>query len=111
MLADRVLSEVFEVLRARLPVQVARPFLGPARHLPAVAYAEQQGTLRAVGVFVQFAPRVDDERPGFERDRLARGPHRSPTLEAEIDLGCVGVAVIRARLARFPAGDRYISFA
>jgi len=33
---------------------------------------------------------------------------RADALEAEIDLGGVGVAVIRAGLARFPAGDRNI---
>src|SRR5262249_59925693 len=100
-----------ERCRARGPVGVAGLSLGPAGHPPAVAYAEQQGTLRAIDVFVHLATGVDDKRPGFDRNRLARGPHRSATLEAEIDLGRVGVAVIGACLARLPAGDRNIPFA
>src|SRR4029077_4596969 len=95
-------AEIRDVLGPRGPVRVARPFLGTAGHFLAVAHAEQEGALRAVDVFVQFAPR---EARRFDLDGFGRGAHSAPALEAKVDLGRVGVAVIGARLTRLPTGD------
>src|SRR5271169_2473119 len=57
----RALFEVLDVVGARLPIGVARPFSGPAGHFVAITHPEQQGALRTVDVFVQFTPRMDDE--------------------------------------------------
>src|SRR5580704_8907613 len=54
---------------------------------------------------------MDYERSRTDFDRLGRGAHPAPTLEAKIDLGRVGVTVIGARLTRLPTGDRDIAFA
>jgi hypothetical protein len=60
---------------------------------------------------VQLAGRVDDKGSGRQLDRLCRGSHRAAALEAEVDLGGVGVTMIRAGLTRFPTGDRDIALA
>src|SRR5207302_9057420 len=87
------------------------PFFCAARHLVPVAHTEQQGALRTVGVFVQFAPRMNDEAPWSDLDSFGRGPHPASALEAKVDLGRVGVAVIGARLTRLPTGNRDVAFA
>src|SRR4051794_29693103 len=85
--SDSAGLEVLAVFRPRRPPEVARPFLGAAGEISAVAHAEQQRALRPVDVFVQFARRVDDEGAGRYRDGLARRPHRAAAFVAEIDLG------------------------
>ena len=39
------------------------------------------------------------------------GPHRAAALEAEIDLGGIGMAMIGARLTWFPTGNCDVAFA
>src|SRR5260221_7697603 len=99
------LTEIFDVRGARAPVGVARPFPGAPGHVAAVAHAEQEGALGPGDPFVQLAGRMDDKRARGHRDRLARRLHRAATLEAEIDLGGVGMAVVGAGLPGFPTVD------
>src|SRR5262249_49957067 len=94
----------------RLPVGVARPFLGATRHIVAVANPEEQSAPRAIDVFVQLGARVNDKASGLERNRLGWSAHGAAALEAEVNLGRIGMTVVRAGLARSPAGDRHIAF-
>src|ERR1051326_7838091 len=48
---------------------------------------------------------MDDKRARHDLGSLARRLHRAAALEAEIDLGGIGVAVIWAGLPGLPAGD------
>src|SRR6266478_1916077 len=106
-----VVLEKLDVFGTRLPVGVARPFLCAARHLVAVTHPEEQGSPRAIDVFVQLAAGVDDKASGVERNRLGWGTHHAAALEAEVNLRRIGMTVIGTGLARFPAGDRHIAFA
>src|SRR5262245_18022026 len=51
------------------------------------------------------------ERARHDVDRLPGRAHLAAALEAEIDLGGVGMAVIGADLARLPAGDGDVALA
>src|ERR1700674_5076746 len=82
-----------------------------ARHVHAVADAEQQHALRPVDVFVQLARRMHHERARHDVDRLLRRAHLAAALEAEINLGRVGMTVIGADLAGLPACHRDVALA
>ncbi len=64
-LSGRVLSEELDVFGTRLPVRVARPFLGASRHLVTIAHPEEKGAQRTINVFVQLVARVDDKATGL----------------------------------------------
>lgn len=101
--------EIGEVLGARPPRRIARPFASAAGHVVAVAHAEEKGAPQPVPIFVQLARRVDDKAARRDRDRSLGRRHLAAALEAEIDLGRARMAVIGAGLARLPAGDRDIA--
>src|SRR5262249_12196140 len=98
----RVLGRLFE-RRIAAPVHVTRV------HVGAVAHAEQQRTLRSVGIFVHFARRMHHERARRHRDGFLRRAHGAAAGKAEIDFRRVRVAVVRADLARLPAGDGHVA--
>src|SRR5580698_7183202 len=102
--AHRVALVILGVFRALRPVRPAAPRDVARGHVADVAYAEQHRALRSVGVFMDLAGRMHDERAGHHRDGLARRAHGAADLEAEIDFGGVRVAMIRADLAGLPAG-------
>jgi hypothetical protein len=102
-------AKILGVFGAHRPLGIAAPGHDARRHVVAVAHAEEQGALRTVGVFVQLAAGMDDERSRPDLDGLGRRPHRAAALDAEIDLGGVGMTVIGAGLSRLPARDRHIS--
>src|SRR5258708_3308720 len=85
----------------RVPALPYSPFA--IRHSRSYPYA------RTVLVFVHFAGRMDDEGARHHGDGLPRRAHGAAAFEAEIDLGGVGVAMIGADLARFPAGHRDVA--
>ena len=104
-------AKVLGIPRFLRPLRVAAPLEVTARHVPAVAHPEQQGALRPVDVFVQFARRMHHERARHDVDRPGRRAHLAATLEAEINLGGVRMTMIGADLARLPAGDRDVALA
>src|SRR5215472_3154641 len=102
---ERMRPVIFRVVGALRPTGAAAPFEMPRAHVGPVADAEKQRAMGPVGVFVHLAGRMHDKGAGLDLDRLARRAHHAAALEAEIDFGRVGVAVIGADLAGLPAGD------
>src|SRR5262249_40255912 len=88
---------------ALAPAGTAAPFEMAGAHVGAVADAEEERSRRPVGVFVHLAGRMHDKGAGGHRDTLARRAHDAAALDAEINFGGVGVAMIRADLAGLPA--------
>jgi len=78
-------------------------------HIGAVAHAEQERARRTILEFMHLAGRMYNEAAGRHRHGLLRGAHGPAAGEAKIDFGRLGVAVIRAYLARLPAGDRDVA--
>src|SRR3954469_1293499 len=101
--------KILDIFRARTEVGIARPLLGAAAHLAAIAHPEQQGALGAGDPFVQFAGRMHDKGARLDCDGFLGRAHGAAALEAEIDLGGVRVTVIRAGLTWLPAGDRHVA--
>src|SRR5262249_46787690 len=79
------------------------------RHVVTVAHAEQQRALGAIDVFVQLAARVHHERAGYDVDGPLGRAHLAAAANAIINLRRMGVAMIRADLARLPARDRDVA--
>src|SRR5262249_39473646 len=92
------------------PLRIAAPVEVAARHVGAVAHAEEQGAVGPVDVFVQFARRGHHERARHDVDGLPGRAHLAAALETEIDLRRLRMAVIGADLSRLPAGDRGVAF-
>src|SRR5215471_2285437 len=104
-----MLLEIGDVLRTLKEIGMAAPVEVSRRHIAAVADAEQERARGSVGVFVQFAGRMDHERAWHDIDATLRCAHRPPAADAEIDLGRMRMAMIRADLSRLPAGDGVIA--
>src|SRR6201992_1068525 len=54
---------------------------------------------------------MDHEGAGNDIDGQIGHPHFAAALETKIDLGRIGMRVVRTDLARFPTGDGDVSFA
>src|SRR5258708_30612174 len=67
--------------------------------------------MRLVVVFVHLAGGMHDEHARHSVDCTGRRAHLAAALEAEVDFGCVGVTMIGADLARFPARHRHVACA
>src|SRR6266849_8676735 len=93
-LPRRVLAKIFGIARALLPRRVAAPFKVAARHVCAVAYAEEKRAGGSVGVFVQLARRMHHEGARHDVDRLTRRAHPAAALEAKVNLGRMRMAVV-----------------
>src|SRR5260370_27535485 len=78
-------------------------------HVGAIADAKQQGAVRPVGIFMHLTGRMHDEHARHDVDCLGWRTHLAAALEAEIDFGGVGVAMIGADLAGFPARHRHVA--
>src|SRR5271156_6656718 len=74
-------------------------------HVGAIAYPEQQGPLRPVGVLMELARRMHHEGAGRHLDLALGRAHPSTAGKAEIDLSRRGVAMVGADLAGLPASD------
>src|SRR5262249_20225617 len=74
------------------------------RHVAAVADAKQECAVRPVNIFVHLTRRMHDECARRDVDRFARCAYFAAPFKTEIDFRSVGVAMIWADLARFPAG-------
>src|SRR6478752_3922925 len=107
----RMRAEIFGIPRFLRPLRVAAPLEMAARHVPAVAHAEEQRALRSVDVFMEFAGRMNHEPARHDVDRLLRRAHLPAALETEINLGRIRMTMIGADLARLPAGDRDVALA
>jgi len=102
-------AEVIRIGSRLCPVRIVSPFGVVGNHVGAVANAEQQGAARAVGEFMKLAGRVHHEGAWRHVDGLARRAHRAAAFNAEIDLGCMRMAVVGADLARLPARDGHVA--
>src|SRR5262249_29128432 len=101
----RMVAEIGGVLCRLRPPQMSAPVEETGCHVGAVAHAEQQRARAPIDEFVQFARRVHDEAARHHLDLATGRAHAAATGEAEIDLGRLRVAMIRADLARLPACD------
>src|SRR5258708_1804108 len=80
-------------------------------HVAAVAHAEQQRGLRAIGIFMQLSGGMDDECAGENFDRLGGRAHRAAAGKAKIDFHRLGMTVIGTDLPGLPAGDGHVAVA
>jgi len=74
-------------------------------HVAAITDAEKERSSRSILVLVYFAGRMDHESTRRDGDSFFWRPHDAATRKAEIDFSGMGVAMIRADLARLPTGD------
>src|SRR5215472_13111663 len=91
-----------------LPARIVSPFCMVGRHVGAVADTKQQGAVRSVGIFMHLTGRMHHECTRHNVDRPRRRTHLAAAFETEIDFRGVGMAMIGADLAGFPAGHRHI---
>src|SRR5271166_3137752 len=107
---DRVLTEIFGVIGRLSPPRVSAPVDMAGAHVRTIAHPKQQGPLRSVDVFVQFAGGMHHEGARRYVDDAVRRAHLAAALKTEIDLGGFRVTMIGAHLTRLPAGNRDIAF-
>src|SRR3974390_1641291 len=105
---NRMLLVIVGILRRLRPPRPAAPGDVMRTHVTAIAHAEEQAPHTPVLVFVHLAGRMHDETARHDRGRLRWRAPRAPARPAEVDLCRLGVAVVRADLARLPAGDGHV---